>query len=148
MKKYPNLSLRTREATSLARATAFNPEVMEEFFSKLRYMIDKFKIADEDIYNLDKTGLKTVPTPSKVVARKGERQVGQIVSAERGTLVTMIGAIRANGSCIAPYFVFPIKNWKPRFLIRAPIGSGGAVVQVDGVMKKFSSNISNFLLIK
>lgn len=49
MQRNEHLSLRTPEATSLARTVAFKPTTVEEFFSKLQYVIDKFKISDDVI---------------------------------------------------------------------------------------------------
>ena len=41
------------------------------------------------IYNVDETGITTVQRPSKVVTLKGVKQVGAVVSQERGGLVTL-----------------------------------------------------------
>ena len=51
---------------------------------------------------MDEIGLTTVPAPPKVVARKGQKQIGQIASAERGDLITMAIAISAVGGKIPP----------------------------------------------
>ena len=55
---------------------------------------------------MNETGVTTVQKPSKVVARKGFKQVGAITSAERGTLVTLATAVSAVGNSIPPFFVF------------------------------------------
>lgn len=48
-------------------------------------MLDKYKFPPSRIYNLDETGVTTVLRPRKIIANKGIKQVGAIVSAERGT---------------------------------------------------------------
>ena len=53
--------------------------------------MDEFKFTPNNIYNVDETGVTTVQgRPSKVLATKGKRQVGTLVSAERGQLVVHI----------------------------------------------------------
>lgn len=59
------------------------------------------------IWNMDVTGVTTIHSPNRVVARRGYKQVGSIVSAERGTLVTMACAMSSIGNNIPPFFVFP-----------------------------------------
>ena len=47
--------------------------------------MDKYKFSPQRIFNCDKTGITTVQgKPSKVLAKTGRRQVGGLVSAERG----------------------------------------------------------------
>lgn len=43
----------------------------------------------------------------EVLADKNQKQVGQLVSAERGELVTVCAGISAAGHFINPTFVFP-----------------------------------------
>ncbi|KAK9704506.1 hypothetical protein QE152_g27831 [Popillia japonica] len=64
------------------------------------------------IYNVDETALTTMQDTGKVIAKKGQKQVGHIVSNERGSLVTMCNAINAISNSIPPFLVFPRKNMK------------------------------------
>nr|XP_004209765.2 MFS-type transporter clz9-like [Hydra vulgaris] len=107
MKRQPELSLRTPEATSFARSTAFNRHTVGEFFQNLKTVRNQYKFDPYCIYNVDETGLTTVQKPVKVLAGKGSKQVGRITSAERGTLVTVCCASNAIGNSIPPLFVFP-----------------------------------------
>jgi len=75
---------------------------------------------------MDETGVTTVQSPNRVVARRGYKQVGSIVSAERGTLVTMACAISAIGNNIPPFFVFPRVHYKDHFVANGPPGSNGS----------------------
>ncbi|XP_030758016.1 uncharacterized protein LOC115883747 [Sitophilus oryzae] len=120
------LSIRSAEATSLGRAMGFNKAVVQKFFNNLKEVLEKFKFRSDKIYNVDETALTTVQETGKVIATKEQKQVGQITSAERGTLITMCGAINANGNNIPPLLIFPRKYLKDHMLKGAPNGTIGA----------------------
>ena len=63
---------------------------------------------------MDETGITTVQKPNRIVAKKVTKQVGAIISAERGTLVTLAIAVSAQGNSIH------------HFVRDGPIGSIGA----------------------
>ena len=88
MKRHPELSLRTPEAASFARSTAFNKHTVRELFQNLITVRNRYKYNRNCIYNVDETGLKTVRKPVNVLAGRGSKQVERATSAERGILVT------------------------------------------------------------
>ncbi|XP_011860377.1 PREDICTED: tigger transposable element-derived protein 6-like, partial [Vollenhovia emeryi] len=106
MKEHPTLSLRVPEPTSMARSKGFNKERVNEFFDKYEEILDRYKFAAHQIYNMDETALSTVHKPSKVVAQKGKHQVGAITSGERGLTTTGICAMNAAGEFIPPMLIF------------------------------------------
>lgn len=106
MKEHPNLSLRVPEPTSMARSKGFNKERVNEFFDKYEEIIDKYKFAAHQIYNMDETAISTVHKPSKVIAQKGKHQVGATTSGERGLTTTCICAMNAAGEFIPPMLIF------------------------------------------
>lgn len=77
------------------------------------------------VYNCDETGVTTVSDPPKVFAKRGQKQVGQATSAERGELVTVLNFVSASGSFIPSAFIFPRVNYKDFMLTGAPQGSLG-----------------------
>ena len=126
LKCHPQISVRTPEATSLARATAFNKHNVNTFFDKLSSVMDRYSFEASNIWNLDETGLTTVQRPCRVVAQKGVKQVGAVTSGERGELVTLCQAVSAVGNTVPPMFIFPRVNFKDHFIRDGPLGCIGA----------------------
>ena len=128
-KKRQNLSIRSPEATSFARAVAFNPATLNRFYDNLSQVMNTFKFLPADIYNCDETGCTTVQKPFNVIASKGQKQVGSLTSAERGELVTLVYAASASGNVIPPMFIFPRVNYREYFIRGAPVGSIGCATK-------------------
>lgn len=115
--RHKKVTLRTLEATSAARAVGFNKPVVEKFFQLLVSLYDKYKFTPDRIYNVDETGITTVPNKtSKVLSLKGKRQVGGLMSAERGQLVTAEICMSASGAFMPTMFIFPRKRMNPELL--------------------------------
>jgi len=85
----------------------------------------RHKFGPHQIYNVDETGVTTVHRPHKVIASRGSKQVGQVTSRERGTLVTLCCAVNVLGNSLPPFFVFPRVYYKDTMLNGAPPGSKG-----------------------
>ena len=105
-----NLSMRKPEPTSLSRATAFNPITTKSFFDNLDEVLKQYQVTANDIYNADETGIRTVHSPGLVIDVKGKKQIGSLVSAEKGELVTLVCAVSATGNSIPPMYIFPRKR--------------------------------------
>ena len=146
-KRHPELSLRSPEATSIARAQGFNKVSVGKFFELLKTVMDEKHFPPHRIFNVDETGITTVQTKSnKVLARRGKKQVGTITSAERGVLSTAVICMSAGGNFIPPMLVFPRQRMKPELKDGAPPGTvfscnGSGWMQMD----TFGSWFEHFL---
>lgn len=124
-RRHPNISLRVPEATSAARAQAFNKPQIERFFQLLDRTIEEFGFTPERIFNMDESGLSTVQKPQRVFATKGRKQVGAITSAERGTHTTVVCSMNPIGSYVPPTLIFARKRFKQELIDDAPTGTLG-----------------------
>lgn len=124
-KRNPQLSIRAPEPTSIARAAGFNKPQVRKFFDVVRSVLETYNLHPGQIYNIDETGVNSVPVPRKILAEKGKKQVGRIVSTERGFNVTAVCGISAAGSYIPPFFLFPRQRMNPLFMKGCSPGAVG-----------------------
>ncbi|GFO00917.1 tigger transposable element-derived protein 6-like protein [Plakobranchus ocellatus] len=130
--RHSQLSIRTPEPTSIARATTFNKNNVGPFFYKLKQLYEELSLTPERIYNVDETALSTSQKPQKVVAESRVKQVAQLVSHERGETITMLGIINAIGNSLPPYLVFPRKQFKPHMILVLLLVHTALPTQADG----------------
>ena len=119
------LSVRTPQSTSMNRVVAFDREKVTRFFELLKSLYDCEKIEPHRIYNLDESGVTTVPEPGKILALKGRKQVGRIASGEKGRTVTVVASINATGHFLPPAMIFPRQRMNDRLLHGALPGTVG-----------------------
>lgn len=114
LKRHSDLSYRRPDPTSAARAMAFNKVTVNEFFTLLEQVVDKYSPSPNRIYNVDETGVNTVQkNQSKILSLKGQKQVGCLSSAERGQLITAEICFNAAGNYVPPMLIYagkPMKN--------------------------------------
>lgn len=74
LKRHKTICLRQSVATSLARAIGFNKVQVDRFYKNLKELYAKFDFDATRIYNMDETGMSTVPkkTP-RVISTRGKK---------------------------------------------------------------------------
>ncbi|XP_021695236.1 uncharacterized protein LOC110675156 [Aedes aegypti] len=123
-KRHPQISLRSPEATSAARAQGFNRVAVDKFFDLYETITRSKNIPDHRIYNVDETSIVPVQSKrSKVLALRGRRQGGCLTSAERGVLSTACICMSATGHFIPPFVIFPRVRMTDRLKQGAPSGT-------------------------
>ena len=84
LKRNPQLSIRSPQATSISRVVGFNKPKVDKFFQVYGDEPAKHKFDAKNIWNMDESGITNVHCPAKVLASKGKGQVSIITSGERG----------------------------------------------------------------
>ena len=121
LKRHPGLTLRSPEATSMTRLSGFNRVQVDRFYALLKGELESKKFQPQRIYNVNESGITTVQTPGKILAKKGGKQVGRIVSAEKGVTTTIVCV----GDFVPPMFIFKRKRWTNLLTKSCPTGSVG-----------------------
>ena len=122
LKRNKTLSLKSPEAMSLGRAIGFNEPQWNIFQDNLKEVYEKYHFQPGRIYNVNGSGLGTVPSSKRVIGEKG-RNVSQTVLAERGVTVTVICCMSAAGHFVPPTLIFLRKRLHDALLHGAPLGT-------------------------
>jgi hypothetical protein len=124
MRRNQHLSLREPENTSLARAQGFNKPRVEGFFNLMSDVHEQYSTKATSLWNMDETSLSTVPfNQAKVIGQKGKKQIGAIVSQERGESATCVIACNAAGNYIPQMVIFKRKRMKQELTNNGPPGA-------------------------
>src|SRR6218665_3261440 len=103
------LAVRIPQSTSMNRVLAFETEKVDRFFSLLKSIHDQEHIEPRHIFNLEESGVTSVPESGKILAIKGRKQVGRIASGDKGRTVTIVAAVSATDQFVPPAMLFPRK---------------------------------------
>jgi len=124
--RHPSLAIRSPEPTSIHRAIGFNAPCKQAFFKLYSEELQKNSFTPDKIFNVDESGFTVVHKPGKVLAKKGEKQVGKMTSGEKGETMTIVCAVSATGIFVPPMLVFKRKRMTKLLLRGSPAGSIGS----------------------
>ncbi|GFO23689.1 tigger transposable element-derived protein 6 [Plakobranchus ocellatus] len=142
MSRHNNLRVRMPEATSIACAVALNRFNAMVFFDNFEEILSRsgVKLDLNRLWNLDETGIRTVPSATRILAEKGAKQVGLLTSAEKGNLVT----ICACGKAHPPTYIFPRVHFKDHNMLNgAPNGSSGFATSSGWINRELFPQVLN-----
>lgn len=122
LRRNPEISIRRPEATSINRILAFNAQEVKLYFDNLTLTMNKHKFPPHRIFNVDETGINSVHKPNKILAPKGEKQVGAATSWERGKNIT-ICCVSATGQYIPPMIIYPRQRMQAHLQRGGPNGA-------------------------
>ena len=131
LKRNPSITLRKPERLSLARLRGVTKAKLQTFYDNLTDVMQKHgPYPPHRVWNVDETGLSPVTDCPKVLSRKGQRNVAQVTSAEKGKTTTVVGCVSASGNSVPPMMIFGgRKRRNPALTQDAPQGTIGAVSQ-------------------
>jgi len=124
LQRHPELVIQTPEPTSLGQAVGFNEPRVRQFFELYKAELDKHPYSADRVYNMDESGLTVVHKPRKVLAQRGQKQVGKLTSGERGETMTVVCAVSASGVYLPPMLVYKRKRMSELLMKDSPPGTG------------------------
>ncbi|KAJ4442421.1 hypothetical protein ANN_04007 [Periplaneta americana] len=117
--RFPELSLRSPESTSLMQCVGFNKPQVDFFFEKLSFLMDKYHFAASRIYNADETDVSTVhQNPKRINLR-----------LTIGALDKSIAGAQPNGWMSADTFLIWLKHFIKH---RKPTPQNPVLLILDG----------------
>ena len=123
MRRHPVLAMRTPESTSLGRVNGFNEDAVQAFFKNLQGIMEANSFTPDRIFNVDETGITTVHRPPKILAERGQKQVGIVTSGERGILTTAVCAFSSSGVYVPPMFIYRRQRMNDQLSRNGPPGA-------------------------
>lgn len=107
--RHPDLCLATPRKLAPERAKCFNPTTVSEHFQGLREVLDKYQFKAHNIYNMDEKGCQMgggrTRSNKKAFFAHDDQARYQLRSDEL-ELVTILECVSADGTSIAPGFIF------------------------------------------
>ena len=109
IKRHPEFSKRLEKPIEADRQRAMNIELISEFFDKFKAACLKYDIQDQDIWNMDETGLRIgvgrgqwVIVPTDQVDSRFKNIIGSLGDTEH---ISIVEAISAGFTVIAPLII-------------------------------------------
>lgn len=85
-RRHPNITLRSAESLTYARAVASDPAILDRYYDLLERTLIENDLIDKpcQVYNCDETGIPLAPKPVKVVTTKNDKHPYSTVAGDKG----------------------------------------------------------------
>jgi hypothetical protein len=103
--KRHNLKKMRQKPIELARKEAHTPELLKEWFDKLKQVINEYNIQQINFWNFDETGFRIGVGRSKWIVTADPRRRAWIPSDTSRKHLTAIEAVNATGEYIEPILI-------------------------------------------
>ena len=104
--RHPELTIRSPEALSDKRAIALNPTTVGEYFRELHEVLKTFNLFNKpaQVWNMDETGSRLDHKPTRVVTRKGVKNLtGRVGNSKQS--ISVLGCVNAMGKSMPPLII-------------------------------------------
>lgn len=129
-KRWPELTERKPQHLTIQRAKCCTPEIIEGFFTTLQEVLTDEGVLQlpysdlaSRLWNCDETGLCTSVTSTKVIVRRGDKQVVEIGSGSGREHITVLTCGSAVGEKLPPYVIYKAKTADPAWMENGPLGT-------------------------
>jgi 4-hydroxybenzoate polyprenyltransferase len=119
-KRHPELTTAAGAPLESKRVNGATPDILKTYFDRLRALIDRKRIKEENIWNVDESGFamgdtrsKTVLVPTARVQKTNKRRKTRTVavsSPQNRAWVSMVECISAGGRMTSPLAIFAGKQ--------------------------------------
>ena len=129
LKRWPILRERKPQHLSKKRAKAGNPDIINAWFDKLDSIFSEAGLDPHDaatacrLWNCDETAFCTSPTASKILARRGCKNVHEVGGGSGHQHITVHCAGSAAGERLPPFILYKGKNLYRRWTEGGPAGA-------------------------
>ena len=115
MKRHKDLHHKQEDLLSIYRAQSMTPEVVTPYFDVLLKTYNVLGMSQSfRVWNVDETGVMSIPKPKKVIGEVG-KPARSLVPSERGELSTIITLVNVYGDFMPPFVIHKgqrvQKNW-------------------------------------
>ena len=116
IQRHPEMKSKYTQKYDYQRAKCEDPQLIKDWFKRVKETIKRYGIVPEDIYNIDETGFQMgITSTSKVVCGLETRQShAKALQPGNREWVTSIVAINASGSALPAQIIFAAVTTLPQ----------------------------------
>ena len=127
-KRHPEISLRSPETLTVARAKSLTPETVNIFFDKYEDLLSQHSDTGlpnepERIFNCDETGLTTSAVDKKIYTRRGKKDAYLLQANCGKSSYSVLVCGSAAGQLLPPFTVYKGKNLYQTWVKGGPEGA-------------------------